>query len=163
MGLRTIHRYEVTDAGHECLRSGAALPAPGTPEDSAIFRIRNFVARQAAANEPCCILRVQVEKPPGRSAGRSYQQTCELFVSSMREAFTPETEIVESAPRFFALLANDEKAEVENALPEIRTALEQHLSSPPIIHYSVHAPDEIRHMLDSGFADRAEVRNRQWT
>jgi hypothetical protein len=163
MGSRTIHRYEVTEAGHECLRSAAALPAPGTPEDPAVYRIRNFVARQTAANEPCCILRVQLEEPPGRSTGRSYLETCELFVSSMREVFTPETEIVESAPRFFALLANDGKAEVESALPEIRTALEQHLSSPPIIHYSVHAPDEIRHMLDSsGIADTAEARNRQW-
>jgi hypothetical protein len=164
MGSRTIHRYEVSEAGHECLRSGAALPAPGAQEDSAIYRIRNFVARQTAANEPCCILRVQLEEPPGRSAGRSYLQTCELFASSMREAFTSETEIVESTPRFFALLANDDKAEVESALPEIRTALEQYLSSPPKIHYSVHAPDEIQHLLDSSeTGDAAEAGNGRWT
>ncbi len=82
----------------------------------------------------------------------------------MREAFTSETEIVESAPRFFALLANDDKAEVESALPEIRTALEQYLSSPPKIHYSVHAPDEIQHLLDSSeTGDAAEAGNGRWT
>jgi Thaumarchaeal output domain 1 len=145
---REIHRYELTSAAHDCLSNALPLPAPTTKVDTTVYRIREFAARQAASGRPSCVLAVELEAAPDKARGRSFQQTHSLVSSLMRETFTPETEIVESAPRFFALLANDTKADVEHALPEIRAALETFLSSRIPIHYRVYAADEIERIVE---------------
>jgi hypothetical protein len=147
VAAREIQRYELTSAAHDCLSNALPLPALATRVDAAVHRIREFAARQAASGAPFCVLAVEMEAAPDKPRGRSFQQTCSLVSSLMRETFTPETEIVESAPRFFALLANDTKPEVEHALPEIRAALERFLSSRIPIHYRVYAADEIEHIF----------------
>lgn len=152
MATRRIQRYEISDAGRECLRNGNALAPPGSGDETAAQRVRSFVARQTAAHQPCCILVASFGEPPGRSLGRLHLQTRALFASAMRETFTVETEIVEQAPHFLALLAGDAKADVERALPGIRIALERHLASPPAINYRVHGPDELHTLIDPSLA-----------
>jgi Thaumarchaeal output domain 1 len=143
-GAREIHRYELTKVAYQCVASGSPLPAHSRSRlGSAIDRIHNFVARRGDAGESFCILAAGIEMPLEKSAGRSHQLTCSLFASLMRETFTPDTEIIDAAPRFFALLADEEKCEVERALPEIRTRLEQFLSAAIAIRYRVYAPSEV--------------------
>jgi hypothetical protein len=122
------------------------LPTHSAEVDWLKHRIRSFAASQAAAGEPFCILAAEMEAERGR--GRSYQQTCSFFASLMRETFTPETEIIDVRPRFFALLAGDDKAAVEGALPEIRDALESYFSAATTIRYRVYGPDEVELMFE---------------
>jgi len=146
---RAIHRYELAASAHHCLHIGTPLPAPGTGSRMVVYRIRSFIARQVAAGKPFCILSIELEKPSGRSPIRLYQQTCGLFASLMRETFTPETAIIDLTPRFLALLADDRKDDVEDALPEIRAALERFLVAPLRVNYRVYGPDEIDDVIDA--------------
>ena len=52
-------------------------------------------------------------------SGDAWRQTCAFFGKIMQECFTVETEIIDAAPIFLALLGRDHKAEVEWNLPQI--------------------------------------------
>jgi hypothetical protein len=150
-GSKTIHRYRLTESGRECLRSGAGLADRSQQPTIAVDRIRAFVGRHVETNSACSLLAIKLEAPAGQGVGRAWLQTRALYASMMREVFTAQTEIIEVAPWFFALLDNDKKADVEGALPQIRHAIEQHLAAPPKAHYRVYAPQEVLKII--GHAD----------
>ncbi len=150
-GSKTVHRYRLTESGRECLRSGAALAEPSAQPGVAANRIRAFLGRHIEANSACSLLAIKLEAPAGQGVGRAWLQTRALYASLMHEVFTAETEIIEVAPWFFALLDKDKKADVEAALPQIRRAIEQHLAAPPKAHYRVYAPHEVLTII--GHAD----------
>lgn len=152
MGTRTIHRYDVSEAGLECLRNGNALATTGGRNDSAAQRIRNFCAREAEANGPFCILAAVMSPPRGQTAGRLFTQTRALYASAMQETFTAGTETIAHELHFLALLSGDAKVDVERALPEIRVALEQHLSTSPPIRYRVYGPEEVQSLVETMLA-----------
>ena len=142
---RRIYRYELTAAAHECVRSGMPLPQMSDDKDATSYRIRNFASRHMSARKPCSILELTL-KPAGHATARPAQSGA-FFASLIRETFVPDTEIIEADPKFLALLSGDSKSEVKNALPEIRRALEGHLSSSLKVDYGVFGPDEIERLL----------------
>ncbi|KAF2989933.1 hypothetical protein OGR47_18045 [Methylocystis sp. MJC1] len=52
------------------------------------------------------------------------------------------TEIVEEPPEFLVMIEGDAKRDVEQALPEIRSRLERHLSLAPVVEYAVQTASE---------------------
>jgi len=139
---RTIHSYALTPAGCACVTGGAALPQA---EDVSIGgKIRSFARRHAARGEPCSILFVRLHRQPEMpETGDAWRQTCVFFAEIMRERFTLETEIIDAAPIFLALLGNDSKDEVARHLPRIRERLERHLALAPKIELALFSPDEV--------------------
>ncbi len=139
---RTIYAYDLSAAGRACVAAGSRLPRSQGASVGA--RILAFAQRHFAANEPCCILFIRLRKPAGAAgAGDAWRQTCAFFGQMMRECFIPETEIIEQAPIFLALLGRDRKAEVELRLPEIRARLVRHLALAPTIELAVFAPEDV--------------------
>jgi hypothetical protein len=157
MGTKEIYGFELTEAAQQCILNGAPLPARNARFDGAANRIRNFVSRQKAAHEPFCILAAEIEAPAGKPLSRSFQQTCSFFSSLMHETFTPETEIIDMVPWFFALLANDSKVDVESALPEIRSELERFLSERPAIRYRVYDRNDVELIFGGATWSRRET------
>ena len=139
---KTIYSYSLTAAGCACVASGAPLPRG---EDASIGgRVRAFAQRHSALGLPCSILFVRLHKPREMpESGDAWRQTCAFFGKIMQECFTVETEIIDAAPIFLALLGRDHKAEVEWNLPEIRERLERHLSLAPEVEIAVFSPDEV--------------------
>lgn len=137
-----IYRYYLTGAGIHAVRGGS-LVSPRAPATAApMQRVRSFVADQIAARQSFSILAIEFELPEQHSRTRAQLQTYSLFAALLRETFTPETQIIEYIPYFLVLLARDSKADVEDALPEIKRNLERHLARAPPIHYRVFGPEK---------------------
>jgi len=137
---KTIYSYGLTSAGRACVAGGSPLPQYA----SISGRVRAFAGRHSALGEPCSILFARLHRPQGvEENGDAWRHTCVFFGLIMRESFTPETEIIEAAPVFLALLGRDRKAEVEQHLPQIRERLDRHLALAPKLELVVFSPDEI--------------------
>ena len=76
-------------------------------------------------------------------SGDAWRQTCAFFGKIMQECFTVETEIIDAAPIFLALLGRDHKAEVEWNLPARSRTARGHLSLAPEVEIAVFSPDEV--------------------
>jgi hypothetical protein len=138
VGTAPIHSYALTTAGRACVLDDAPLPA--ARDDDPIVRLRAFVQGRAPTR-PWCVLRVHLIPPPGTApGGRAWTQTCDFFGDVMRETFAECAEIVAAPPLFLALIDGDSRAEVEDALPEIRRRLGRHLALNPTIDIAVHGP-----------------------
>jgi predicted RNA-binding Zn-ribbon protein involved in translation (DUF1610 family) len=145
---RAIHSYRLTAAGRAV--ATGELPLPNAEDRSIGHRIRTFARRSAVRGEPCSILFTRLRRPPDMpESGDAWRQICGFFAKIMRECFTPETEIIEAAPVFLALLGRDRKDEVARHLPQIRERLERYLAHAPKLDLAVFSPDEI-----PGVADR---------
>jgi hypothetical protein len=144
----TVWRYRLTEAGLAQIKCGAPMPA--SQSNPALVRLEAFVSREIAAGRPFCVFASRLNRPTGLDK-RMWEQTCVLFGRLFQEVFTPETEIVDAVvgetPLFLALLAEDCKTEVEQALPDIRMDLERHLSARPRINYAIFSPDEMTRIL----------------
>jgi hypothetical protein len=139
---KTIYSYGLTSTGLACVAGGSPLPQFASASISG--RIRAFAGRHSALGEPCSVLFARLHRPQGvQESGDAWRQTCDFFGLIMRESFTPETEIIEAAPVFLALLGRDRKAEVERHLPQIRERLDRHLALAPKLELAVFSPDEI--------------------
>ncbi len=139
---KNIYSYRLTSAGRDCVTGGSPLPQFVCASISG--RIRAFAGRHLALGEPCSILFARLHRPQGvQEGGDAWRQTCAFFGLIMRESFTRETEIIEAAPVFLALLGRDLKAEVEGHLPLIRERLDRHLALAPKLELAVFSPDEI--------------------
>jgi hypothetical protein len=146
LGKRMIWAHAITEAGLAQVRSG--MPLPDSRQDVVVSRLAAFAEREIAAKRPFCALAAQLNETEACiSGGRMWEQTHILFGILLRETFTPETEIVDAAPLFLALLGGDEESDVKQALPQIRAELERHLAAPPRIKYAVFGPREIATIL----------------
>jgi hypothetical protein len=156
MVQRSLYQYEITPSGLNYLLGGGTVPVPGTPLNAASARIRDFVARQNAAERIWCLLAVRLEDESGNAHGQYCASARAFLASIMREVFTPETEIVETGRSLFALLSDDSKEEVEEALPEISALLERNLSPRLKVTYRAYAPEEVQQFSgDASPTDRA--------
>jgi hypothetical protein len=145
---RAIHSYRLTAAGRAA--AVGETPLPDAPDRSIGARLRAFARRHGARGEPCSVLFARLRRPGDTpESGDAWRQICGFFGHIMRECFTPETEIVEAAPVFLALLGRDRKDEVERHLPQIRERLLRHLAHAPKLELAVFSPDQI-----PGVADR---------
>jgi ribosomal protein L40E len=144
----TVWRYRLTEAGLAQIKCGAPMPA--SERHPALVRLEAFVAREMAAGRPFCVFASRLNRPTGLDK-RMWEQTRVLFSRLFQEVFTPETEIIDTVvgetPLFLALLVEDCKAEVEQALPDIRMDLERHLSVHPRVNYAIFSPDEMTRIL----------------
>ncbi len=146
LGKRTIWAHTITEAGFAQIRSG--MPLPENRQDVVVGRLAAFAERETAAKRPFCVLAAQLNETEACiSGGRMWEQTRILFNMLLRETFTPETEIIDAAPLFLALLGGDRKSEVKQALPQISAELERRLAVPPRIKYAVFGPGEIARIL----------------
>ena len=147
-GTSVVWRYRLTEAGLARVKCDASMPA--RVSDHALDRLKTFVSREEAAERPFCVFASRLTQPAGVDR-RLWEQTCALFGRLFQEVFTPETEIIDAVvgatPVFLALLAEDCKAEVERAIPDIRMDLERHLSVRPRVNYAVFGPDELTRIL----------------
>lgn len=138
MGRRDFYSYSLTDAAKALIVSPTPNLPPSPSEEGIIGAVRAFADRLSSRGAVGCILKVRLHEPPGMpSAGRSWQQTWSFFRSLLRECFVHDTEIVEELPVFLVMIERDGKREVEQALPEIRSRLERHLSLAPAVEYAV--------------------------
>ena len=144
----TVWRYRLTEAGLAQIKRGAPMPA--SQSNPALARLEAFVSRELAAGRPFCVFASRLNRPTGLDK-RMWEQTCVLFGRLFQEVFTPETEIIDAVvgetPLFLALLAEDCKTEVEQALPDIRMDLERHLSARPRVNYAIFSPEEMTRIL----------------
>lgn len=152
LAYKTIHRYQLTEAGREYLKSGFALPARRSREAGFDGRIHEFVSRHAALTTPCSVLIARFKASRKTVVGCAAERARALYASIIKETFTPETEIIECPPFFFVLLSGDDKRDVEGALPEIRQTLERNFASPMEVDYRVCGPDEILAFLSNEIA-----------
>jgi Thaumarchaeal output domain 1 len=147
-GTSVVWRYRLTEAGLARVKCDASMPTGVS--NSALDRLKAFVSREEAAERPFCVFASRLTQPAGVDR-RLWEQTCALFGRLFQEVFTAETEIIDAVvgatPLFLALLAEDCKAEVERAIPDIRMDLERHLSARPRVNYAVFGPDELTRIL----------------
>jgi Thaumarchaeal output domain 1 len=147
-GTSVVWRYRLTEAGLARVKCDASMPT--RVSSPALDRLKAFVSRNEAAERPFCVFASRLTQPAGVDR-RLWEQTCALFGRVFQEVFTPETEIIDAVvgatPVFLALLAEDCKAEVERAIPDIRMDLERHLRALPRVDYAVFGPDELTRIL----------------
>ena len=147
-GTSVVWRYRLTEAGLARVKGDTSMPTGAS--NHALDRLKAFVSREEAAERPFCVFASRLTPPAGVDR-RLWEQTRALFGRLFQEVFTPETEIIDAVvgatPVFLALLAEDCKAEVERAIPDIRMDLERHLSARPRVNYAVFGPDELTRIL----------------
>lgn len=139
---RTVYSYHLTDAGRTSVIDG--VPLPRAEDDAIAAKILEFARIHSALGQPCSVLFIRLQKPEGIAEnGDAWGQTCAFFSQIIRECFTRETEIIEAAPVFLALLGRDGKEAVKPHLPKIRARLERHLALAPAFDIAVFSPDEV--------------------
>lgn len=143
MSRRDFYSYSLTDAARALIVSPMPHLPPSSAGEGVNGVVRAFADRLSSRNAVGCILKIRLREPRGMPpAGRSWRQTWAFFRSLLQECFVQGTEIVEEPPEFLVMIEGDAKRDVEQALPEIRSRLERHLSLAPVVEYAVQTAAE---------------------
>lgn len=150
--VRSFHEYELTDAGRAAAFApplGGYGPADGTTGNPR-ERLRAFAAACRRDARPFAVLLAKLD-PEGAVVARLGEKrvapVAALYASLLREVFTDDVEIAESATSFLVMIRNETPERVSVALPDIRRELETHLALDLEPRYAVFGPDEIFTLL----------------